>query len=79
LDASELTAMAFAPLTFLCEKILPSVGLAMLAGPPKAGKSWQALTMAQEMINQGHEVFYIAAEDNHRRLKDRILQVFMMP
>ena len=79
LDASELTAMEFAPLTFLCEKLLPSVGLAMLAGPPKAGKSWQALTMAQEMINQGHEVFYIAAEDNHRRLKDRILQVFMMP
>ena len=79
MDASELAAMEFPPLTFLCDKILPSVGLAMLAGPPKAGKSWQALGMAKEMINQGHKVYYIAAEDNERRLKDRINQVFFQP
>ena len=29
------------PLEFLCDKILPNSGLAMLAGAPKAGKSWQ--------------------------------------
>ena len=78
-DASELAVMEFPPLTFLCHKILPSVGLAMLGGPPKAGKSWQVLCMAQEMIHQGNTVYYIAAEDNHRRLNDRISKAFMAP
>lgn len=79
MDASELSDMQFKPLTFLCKNTLPSVGLAMLGGPPKAGKSWQVLCMAKEMVNTGHSVFYIAAEDNHRRLKDRITQVFFDP
>ena len=71
--------MEFQPLEFLCDKILPSVGLAMLAGPPKARKSFQVLCMALDMTQKGHSVFYIAAEDNDRRLNERIKQVFPEP
>ena len=35
--------------------------------------------MAQEMIGNGKSVFYSAAEDNERRLKDRIDKVFLEP
>ncbi len=46
----------------------------MLAGPPKAGKSWFCLDIAQQLTDEGHEVYYIAAEDNSRRLKERLEQ-----
>ena len=61
LDAAALASMQLPPLKFLCDKILPSTGLAMLAGPPKAGKSWQVLCMAKDMLKAGKPVFYIAA------------------
>jgi predicted ATP-dependent serine protease len=79
LDAAALASMQLPPLKFLCDKILPSTGLAMLAGPPKAGKSWQVLCMAKDMLKAGKPVFYIAAEDNNRRLRERINSVFITP
>ena len=79
LDAAALASMQLPPLKFLCDKILPSTGLAMLAGPPKAGKSWQVLCMAKDMLKAGKPVFYIAAEDNNRRLRGRINSVFITP
>ena len=79
LDAAALASMQLPPLKFLCDKILPSTGLAMLAGPPKAGKSWQVLCMAKDMLKAGKPVFYIAAEDNNRRLQERINSVFITP
>ena len=79
LDAAALASLKLPPLEFLCDKILPNSGLAMLAGAPKAGKSWQVLCMAKDMLQAGKPVFYIAAEDNNRRLQGRINSVFITP
>jgi hypothetical protein len=60
--------------------ILP-VGLCMLAGKPKAGKSWLALQIAQAVATGGMAlgrrvergpVLYLALEDTPRRLQDRM-------
>ena len=61
-------------------KYLP-VGLAILAGAPKMGKSWLALQIAQaiaaggvalgERVKQG-AILYLALEDSPRRLQDRM-------
>jgi AAA domain len=61
--------------------ILPE-GAAILAGKPKAGKSWLALGLAVAVASGGKalgdvdvragEVLYIAAEDTERRLKLRL-------
>ena len=74
ISAMELLGQEFDELQFLLDPILPAVGLAMLAGPPKAGKSWFCLDIAQQLTDEGHEVYYIAAEDNSRRLKERLQQ-----
>jgi len=73
-SAMELLGRELDELQFLLDPILPSVGLAMLAGPPKAGKSWFCLDIAQQLTDEGNEVYYIAAEDNSRRLKERLEQ-----
>ena len=74
ISAMELLGRELDKLQFLLDPILPSVGLAMLAGPPKAGKSWFCLDIAQQLTDKGHEVYYIAAEDNLRRLQERLKQ-----
>ncbi len=61
--------------------ILPS-GLAMIAGRPKAGKSWLALQIARDVSTGGRfldrystaqtKVLYIALEDSERRLQGRM-------
>jgi hypothetical protein len=83
LSASRLKSMAFPPLRqfvpgLVCE------GLTVLAGAPKAGKSWLALDMALSVAdgrrflgvqtNQAG-VLYLALEDSHRRLQDRTRQI----
>lgn len=63
------------------KELLPA-GLAMLAGRPKAGKSWLALQMARD-VSTGQrflshynttrsKVLYIALEDSERRLAGRM-------
>lgn len=60
--------------------ILP-VGLAILAGAPKVGKSWLALQIAQAVAAGGYAlgqrvekgpILYLALEDPPRRLQDRM-------
>jgi hypothetical protein len=60
--------------------ILP-VGLCLLAGRPKVGKSWLALQIAQAVATGGRvfgykvqqgSVIYLALEDTGRRLQDRM-------
>lgn len=60
--------------------LLP-VGLAILAGAPKVGKSWLALQIAQAVAAGGYvfgqevtrgPVLYLALEDPPRRLKERM-------
>lgn len=71
-NAAELVEKEFEELHFLFDPILPSVGLAMLAGQPKIGKSWFCMDIAQVLTDEGSSVFYIAAEDNERRLQSRL-------
>ena len=68
-NASELVEKEFEELHFLFDPILPSVGLAMLAGQPKTGKSWFCLDIAPVLTGEESSIFYIAAEDNKRRLQ----------
>ncbi len=62
--------------------LLP-VGLTILAGRPKVGKSWLALQIALAVASGGHAlsqpveqgpVLYLALEDPPRRLKERMLK-----
>ena len=79
LSIDELTRKEFAPIKWLIEPLLPCPSLTMLAGPPKVGKSWLCLFLALEVANHGHEVLYIANEDNERRLKSRVIDFNPFP
>ena len=67
----------------LVDTLLPGVGVYILAGDPKSGKSWLALDLALHIASGKpmweHEVFmtevlYLALEDGEKRLQDRILR-----
>ena len=71
------------PLRYIVEDLLPQ-GLAMLASPPKYGKSWMALDLCLSVAMGepflGHKTFqcdtlYLALEDSDRRLQARIYKV----
>ena len=74
--ANALFGMHFDPLNFFYDGLIPSVGLTLIAALPKTGKSWFVLNLAKHMDANGLPVHYLAAEDNERRLKDRIEKVF---
>ena len=78
-SAKELSTTHFEELTFLYLDILVRPNLALLAGAPKSGKSWCALMMSLDVARQGHEVLYIANEDNYRRLKGRLNEQKLQP
>jgi hypothetical protein len=76
----ELLARRLPPIQWAIPNILPE-GLTLLAGKPKLGKSWLALSVALAVaaggvalgtypVMQG-EVLYLALEDNERRLQSR--------
>jgi hypothetical protein len=78
----ELFNTDFPEPTWIAKNILP-VGLAILSGRPKLGKSWMALQLAHstgtggvflgEKVDAG-AVLYLALEDPPRRLKDRAIK-----
>ena len=79
--AQELLLMDFPEPEWIVPGILPE-GATILAGKPKLGKSWLALGIAaavaaggvalgKERVEQG-SVFYLALEDNLRRLQSRL-------
>lgn len=84
LTAAELERMKFDPLQWIVPGLLPE-GLALIAAPPKAGKSYLALGMAIAVASGGKafgtvdceagDVLYLALEDGHRRLQARIRQL----
>jgi hypothetical protein len=84
IPASELREMQFQDPLWLVRGLLPK-GLTVLAGKPKAGKSWLALALGLELAAGGsvlgHQksqpctVLYLALEDTPRRLKTRILKL----
>jgi hypothetical protein len=80
--ADDLLGADFPPTRFVVADLLP-VGLSILAGRPKLGKSWLALQIAIAVATgtpvlgrpteQG-PVLYLALEDSPRRLKERLLR-----
>jgi len=80
----ELLAKDLPPVRWAIPDILPE-GLNLLAGKPKQGKSWLALSIAlaiaaggyalgKQPVTQG-QVLYLALEDNERRLQSRARQL----
>lgn len=80
----ELLSWNLPPVRWAIPDILPE-GLTLLAGKPKQGKSWLALSAAlsiatggmalgKQPVTQG-EVLYLALEDNARRLQARARQL----
>ena len=81
ISASALAAKSFAPLQWVIPGILPE-GLVILAGKPKAGKSYFAMQIAVAVASgdgkawglgeiEPGNVLYCALEDSQRRLHDR--------
>lgn len=78
---TELMVKEFKPLVFAVDGILPQ-GVAILAGSPKAGKSFITLDWAvgvatggktmSELECKAGDVLYIGLEDSERRVKDRL-------
>lgn len=71
----QLNDMEFPPVEFLLQELLPTPTLALLVGPPKAGKSWLSWRWALAVSAKGRDVFFIASEDNRRRIKERIAAI----
>jgi hypothetical protein len=80
-SAAELLNMHFDPYQWAVDNLLPAVGVSILAGRPKKGKSWLALQLGIAVANgtkalgrfttrQGR-VLYLGLEDSPRRMKDR--------
>jgi hypothetical protein len=81
ITASDLAAKHFPPITYVVPNYVVQ-GLTVLAGRPKAGKSWLALDIAVGVaiggrvfgsikVDQG-DTLYLALEDNQRRLQNRL-------
>jgi len=80
ISADEILSQEWPEPEWAVPGILP-VGLGILAGPPKVGKSWLALQIAQAVAAGGRAldekvergpVLYLALEDPERRLKERM-------
>jgi hypothetical protein len=81
----QLHAMAFPPVTFLVEDIIPDQGVTLVCAKPKFGKSWLAYDLSIGCTTdrfilgsikpmQG-DVLYLALEDSRRRLKQRMAKL----
>ncbi len=84
ISAADLMAMDFPEPEMVIEGVLP-VGVTLLVGKPKKGKSWMALGMCEAVaaggkafgvkgVSQG-EALYLALEDNKRRIRKRLKKV----
>jgi hypothetical protein len=84
IPASELKDMPFENTDFIIDKMLP-VGMTLLIGPPKVGKSWLLLLIAESVSLAfpvfGHAVYarfpvlYYTLEDSVRRCKYRLNKI----
>lgn len=81
MDGNTLLNTQFPELRWAIEDVLPA-GLGILAGTPKAGKSWIGLDFALAVAAGGHtlgavpcnrgSVIYLAREDGYRRVQSRM-------
>ena len=83
ISADELLSTPLPPIKWIVPGLLPA-GLALFAGPSKAGKSWLTLWLCLQ-IAQGHPVWnreieprtvlYLSLEDTFNRLQSRLVQL----
>ena len=83
ISAEELLSTPLPPVKWIIPDLLPA-GLALFAGPSKAGKSWLTLWLCLQ-IAQGNPVWnreieprtviYFSLEDTFNRLQNRIFQL----
>ncbi len=82
ISAAELERKNIPPIRWIVDGLIPQ-GLTILAGAPKAGKSWLALDLClsvargdpfwnREVFPVVGDVLYLALEDSDRRLKSRM-------
>lgn len=83
ITAASLANTKFSPVIYIVPQYI-APGLTILAGRPKAGKSWLALNIAEAIASGGvalgenvvqGDVLYLALEDNQRRLQRRLDQM----
>ncbi|MGO2779709.1 AAA family ATPase [Glutamicibacter arilaitensis] len=80
-NSAWLTAQQFQPVEYVVPGVIPE-GLTILVAPPKVGKSWMVLGIAQAAASGGkafgaiqvkqRPVLYLALEDGPRRLQSRL-------
>ena len=83
IDADTLQTIAYEPISFLVDDLLPQ-GLHLLAGAPKIGKSWLALWLCLR-VARGEplwnfpthpcEVLYLCLEDSFQRIQSRLFDL----
>jgi hypothetical protein len=81
LSARELARQELPPIRYVVRGLVPE-GLTLLAGDPKAGKSWAVLGMGLAVATGEHafgyfgtergDVLYFALEDSPQRLQERV-------
>lgn len=83
INAQELLGMRFPPVKYILPGYVAE-GLTLLGGRPKLGKSWLTLGACVAVATGGQflgeeveegDAFYLALEDNARRLQDRLRTV----
>ena len=82
ISAEELLSTPLPPVKWIIPDLLPA-GLALFAGPSKAGKSWLTLWLCLQVAQgkpmwgreiEPHTVLYLSLEDTFNRLQKRLLQ-----
>lgn len=83
ISAEELLSTPLPPVKWIIPDLLPA-GLALFAGPSKAGKSWLTLWLCLQVAQgkpmwgreiEPHTVLYLSLEDTFNRLQKRLLQL----
>mgnify|MGYP000760824484 FL=1 len=83
ISAEELLSTPLPPVKWIVPDLLPA-GLALFAGPSKAGKSWLTLWLCLQVAQgkpmwgreiEPHTVLYLSLEDTFNRLQKRLLQL----
>ena len=83
ISAEELLSTPLSPVKWIIPGLLPA-GLALFAGPSKAGKSWLTLWLCLQVAQgkpmwgreiEPHTVIYFSLEDTFNRLQNRIFQL----
>ena len=83
----ELCSADLPPVSYLVDNII-GTGLALLAGPPKSGKSCLCMALADAVSNGKPflnakatygEVLYFTFEDTFSRVKERVMQMNLTP